>query len=206
MPGTFSPPALVNDPDMHHGTCIAHVPWCMPRSLTSGFLWSRWRGKRSRHSRRMRNPQFCVSGKRPKYLLLTMLADFTSAHAPLHPYRTVRLAIWVIFGQSPGQLPIRLIPLQDWTFGRGALKHYRCHYILVYLRAISNFWIFVQPLLTLWTSRYPNVSEMTCDPPKVHPSYTFSASDSQKYRCFEGTSGVIARSTVRQWLPPKTLS
>ena len=25
----------------------------------------RWRGKRSRHSRRMRNPQFYVSGKRP---------------------------------------------------------------------------------------------------------------------------------------------
>ena len=34
-------------------------------SLTNGFLWSRWRGKRSRHSRCMRNPQFCVSGKRP---------------------------------------------------------------------------------------------------------------------------------------------
>ena len=33
--------------------------------LTSGFLWSRWRGKRSRHSRRMCNPQFYVSGKRP---------------------------------------------------------------------------------------------------------------------------------------------
>ena len=42
-----------------------HVPWCMPGSLTSGFLWSRWRGKCSRHSRRMRNPQFYVSGKRP---------------------------------------------------------------------------------------------------------------------------------------------
>ena len=55
----------VNDPDMHHGTCVTHVPWCMPGSLTSGFLWSRWRGKRSRHSRRMRNPHFCVSGKRP---------------------------------------------------------------------------------------------------------------------------------------------
>ena len=51
---------------MHHGTCVTHVPWCMPGSLTSGFLWSRWRlgrGKRSRHSRRMRNPQFYVSGK-----------------------------------------------------------------------------------------------------------------------------------------------
>ena len=61
MPGTFSPPPQVSDPDMHHGTYVKH----MPRSLTSGFIWSRWRGKRSRHSWRMRNPQFYVSGKRP---------------------------------------------------------------------------------------------------------------------------------------------
>ena len=65
MPGTFSPPPRVIDPDVHHGTCVTHVPWCMTGSITSGFLWSRWRGKRSRHSRRMRNPQFYVSGKRP---------------------------------------------------------------------------------------------------------------------------------------------
>ena len=43
MPGTFSPPQLVSDPDMHHGTCVTHVPWCMPGPLTSGFLWSRLR-------------------------------------------------------------------------------------------------------------------------------------------------------------------
>ena len=64
MPGTFSPPPRVSDPDMHHGTCVAHVPCYMPGSLTSGFLWSRWREKRSRHSWRMRNPIFCVSVKR----------------------------------------------------------------------------------------------------------------------------------------------
>ena len=64
MPGTFSPPPRVSDPDMHHGTCVTHVPWCMPGSLTSGFLWNWWRGKRPRHSRCMRNPQFHVSGKR----------------------------------------------------------------------------------------------------------------------------------------------
>ena len=52
----------VRDPDRHHDTCVTHVPWCMPGTLTSGFLWSRWH---SRHSRRMRNPQFYVSGKRP---------------------------------------------------------------------------------------------------------------------------------------------
>ena len=25
---------LVSDPDMHHGTCATHVPWCMSGSLT----------------------------------------------------------------------------------------------------------------------------------------------------------------------------
>ena len=45
MPGTFSPSPQVSDPDMHHGTCVTHVPWCMPWSLTSGFLWRRWCGK-----------------------------------------------------------------------------------------------------------------------------------------------------------------
>ena len=67
MPGTISPPSRVSDPDLHHRTCVTHVPWCMPGPLTSGFLWSRWRGKRSRYSRRMRSPRFCVSGKRPMY-------------------------------------------------------------------------------------------------------------------------------------------
>ena len=45
MPGTFSPSPQISDPDMHHGTCVTHVPWCMPGSLTSGFLWKRRRGK-----------------------------------------------------------------------------------------------------------------------------------------------------------------
>ena len=59
MPGTFSPLPRVSDPDMHHGTCVTHLPWCMLGSLTSGFLWRL--GKRSRHSRRTHNPQFYVS-------------------------------------------------------------------------------------------------------------------------------------------------
>ena len=45
MSATFSPPPCVSDPDMHDGTYVTHVPWCMPGSLTSGFLWSRWREK-----------------------------------------------------------------------------------------------------------------------------------------------------------------
>ena len=72
MSGTFSPPPWVSDPDMHHGTCVTHVPWCMPGLLTSIFLWSRWRGKR--HSQRMCNTQFYVSGKR------SMLADRCTDH------------------------------------------------------------------------------------------------------------------------------
>ena len=44
MPGTFSPSPRVSDPDMQHGTCV--MLWCMTRSLISGLLWSRWRGKR----------------------------------------------------------------------------------------------------------------------------------------------------------------
>ena len=64
MPGTF-PPAfdlkpLVSDPGIHHATCVTHVPWCMSGSLTRGG------GENvPRQSRRMRNPQFYVSGKRP---------------------------------------------------------------------------------------------------------------------------------------------
>ena len=60
----FSPPPRVSDPDMHPDTCVTHVPRCMPGSQTSGWLWSRWRVNRSRHSRRMRNVQYYVSYKR----------------------------------------------------------------------------------------------------------------------------------------------
>ena len=65
MQGTFFPRPLVSNPDMHQGPCVTLGPRCMPGSLTCGFLWSLWWGKRSRHFRRMRNPQFCASGKRP---------------------------------------------------------------------------------------------------------------------------------------------
>ena len=44
MLGAFFPPLLVSDLDMHYGTCVTHLPWCMPGSPTNGFLWSWWRG------------------------------------------------------------------------------------------------------------------------------------------------------------------
>ena len=65
MLGTYSPPSRVSDPDMYHGTCATHVPWCTPGSLTSDVFWSQCRGKLSQHSRRMRNLKFYVSRKRP---------------------------------------------------------------------------------------------------------------------------------------------
>ena len=49
---------LVSDPGMHHAHAEMHV----------GIAEPRWRGKGSRYSRRMRNPQFYVSGKRPMEL------------------------------------------------------------------------------------------------------------------------------------------
>ena len=65
MPWTFSPQPRFSDPDRHHGTCVTHVLWCMPGSLTSSLLWSPWWGKLSRHSRRRHNQQCNVSGKKP---------------------------------------------------------------------------------------------------------------------------------------------
>ena len=41
LPGTFSPTPRVSYPDVHHGTCVTHVLWCIPGSLTNGFLWCR---------------------------------------------------------------------------------------------------------------------------------------------------------------------
>ena len=90
MPGTFSPPLPVSDPDMHHGTCVTHVPWRMPGSLTNGFLWSQRRGKRSRHSRRTRNPQFYVSGRPIPFCART------STGSMMVKFRS-QLAIYVIY-------------------------------------------------------------------------------------------------------------
>ena len=86
MPGTFSPPPRVSDLGMHHGTCVTHVPGCMPGSLTGGFLWSRWRGKRSRHSRRMRSPQCNVSGNRPISHLWYFRRHLSSDHICAHRF------------------------------------------------------------------------------------------------------------------------
>ena len=80
--------------------------WCMPGSLNIGFLWSRWRGKRSRHSRRMRNPQFYVSGNRPMSILQT-------AHKPF--LETTASLPWRITGVSNE-------PISDWLVKNTTIK------------------------------------------------------------------------------------
>ena len=66
-----------------------HVPWCMPGSLTSDFLWSQLHGKRSRHSRRMHNPYFCVSGQRPHGWALECLWEYLFYYWPSYT------AVWL---------------------------------------------------------------------------------------------------------------
>ena len=72
MPGTLLPSPRVSDPDMHQDTCVTHVPWCMPWSLISGFLWSRCRGKGSRHSGACttRNFTYLVRGSYGRNILI----------------------------------------------------------------------------------------------------------------------------------------
>ena len=108
MPGTFFLPLRVSEPDMHQGTCATHVSWCMRGSLTSGFLRSRWRGKRSRHSRRMRNPQFFVSGKRPTVL----------------PPRASTMKSWQgVVCLLQGELLLREMRSVQWFAGGGGYRY-----------------------------------------------------------------------------------
>ena len=88
-------------------TCITARAW---PTQTGGFLWSRWRGKRSwhsRHSRRMRNPPFYVSGKRlsgtiikqPCRLWLNIshasIADLCCHHNKINHNKPVCIIYWI---------------------------------------------------------------------------------------------------------------
>ena len=65
---------LVSDPNIHHRTCVTHVPdACRDR-------WPAVAGKRSRHSWRMHSPQFCVSGKKPMDKSITRIPTWTAAN------------------------------------------------------------------------------------------------------------------------------
>ena len=77
-----------------------------------GIAKSWWRGKQSRHSRRMRNPQFYVSGKRPlarliwywnvSYFLKHMLNIW------LHRYASTCLKPWLFAIGERLSMPLQL--------------------------------------------------------------------------------------------------
>ena len=70
MPGTFSPPLTsketVSKRSRHASRYVRYARAVMHVRIAN----PRWRGKRSRHFRRMRNPQCYVSGKRPMSVTL----------------------------------------------------------------------------------------------------------------------------------------
>ena len=134
MPGVFSPPHRVSYPDMHHGTCVTHVPWCMPGSLTSSFIWSRWRGKRCRHSRRMRSPQFYVSGERRMSLIS---GNRAAKPVPLVFVTSYSVTYCIYIPRKPG------CAFQVYQFPLWWLKEYiLCLIIIIKLEVwtIIHFW------------------------------------------------------------------
>ena len=160
---------------MHSGTCVSHVPWCMPGSLTRGLLWSRWQGKRPRHSRLVRIPQFCVSFERPLCCLI------------------VRCVVWIRFGRF-GRFHMNI-------FGNiFVLKGFRRYYILpcqapywwltfskhvfavffrgcVSERVVSSFcWLTASTLCQLWSTEAPPPSRENAKRKGLsvtrHPIYT----------------------------------
>ena len=89
MSGAFSPPPTSKGTaskrsryasrHVRHARAVMHV----------GIAISLWRGKRSRHSRHMRKPQFYVSGKRPITGVLRN-SDLFAQHLNVHHI----VAIW----------------------------------------------------------------------------------------------------------------
>ena len=69
MPRTFSPPLTSKETTARLRSRHASRHVRQARAVMHvGIAYPWWWGKRSRHSRRMRNPQFYVSGKRPMTL------------------------------------------------------------------------------------------------------------------------------------------
>ena len=65
MPETFSPPPTSKETASYRSEHASRHVRHARAVMHAGIANPRWRGKRSRHSRRMHNPQFYVSGKRP---------------------------------------------------------------------------------------------------------------------------------------------
>ena len=65
MLATFSPPPTLKKTASKHSRYTSRHVRLARTVMHVGIAYPRWRGKHSRHSPRMRNPQIYVSGKRP---------------------------------------------------------------------------------------------------------------------------------------------
>ena len=65
MPWTFSPPPILKEIASYRSRHASRHVRDARAVMDVGIANPRWRGNRSWHSRRMRNTQFCVYGKRP---------------------------------------------------------------------------------------------------------------------------------------------
>ena len=100
--GTFSSPLRVSDPDMHHSTCVKHVPWCMPGSLTSGFRWSRWQ---------VRFPAFPAHAQ-PAILRIWQEAIAGYATVRSWDFRDWSIASEATFKNISNAVPLLCVPLK----------------------------------------------------------------------------------------------
>ena len=130
---------------------VTHVPWCLPGSLTHGFLWRRWWGKRSRYSRRMHNPQFYVAGKRPIAFTQTDLFYWTrwdTFQWQFHHYRTIYLhenvfgnAIWLmrsVFLKAESVIEYVLVCIVFSVGHAHSGLHQRYFYLNVFYHTVSH--------------------------------------------------------------------
>ena len=143
MPGTFFPPPRASDPDMHHGTFVTIVPWCIPGSLTSGFLWSGWRGKRPRHSRCMRNPRFYLSGMRPmdkyRFVAMALCSHFGGIiHRTCYVWRLIKINIRSSWTSTSNFLIPTVSPckVRQKSCGKDQLNAYQCTTRVLQLRQV----------------------------------------------------------------------
>ena len=90
MPGTFSLPPRVIDPDMHHDTCVTDVQLCMPGSLISAFHWSRWWRKMFPTFPAHAQPAIYVSGRRPMMMSIYISRRNRISSKPMIWYSAVK--------------------------------------------------------------------------------------------------------------------
>ena len=103
LAGTYYPSPRVTNPDMRHDTCVTHVQWCMPRSLTGGFLWSRWRGNVPGNpgACTTRNVSYLIRGPwYDKFMLWILIPrllinQINLRNIYLNPFKVVVLSHWL---------------------------------------------------------------------------------------------------------------